>query len=146
MFPQHLYSCQFSFQAVLPPKDQRDVGLDGNWFFRILVPAGDQLREPPTSLTRAREPGPGSAVPPSGWKQRQRGMQGCQAGRGPARRGQQSCAKGKLRLVLCKLKYRDQDSKGGVQRSYEESSVYLQFIFLMGGRVGSKAGGNCHEE
>lgn len=28
---------------------------------------------------------------------------------------------------------RDQDSKGGVQRSFEESSVYLQFIFLMGG-------------
>lgn len=59
-----------------------------------------------TSLTRAREAGPGSAAPPSGGKQRQGGM-GCREARpGGALREQQS-VKGKRRLVLCKLKYRD---------------------------------------
>ena len=51
MFLQYLYSASFiSFQSASPPmKDQRDVGLDGNLFFQILlVPVGDQkLRETP---------------------------------------------------------------------------------------------------
>lgn len=61
-------------------------------------------------------------------------MQGCQARRGPCQERAAIVCDGKTEARSMQTEVeRDQDSKGGVQRSYEESSVYLQFIFLMGG-------------
>lgn len=95
-----------SFRAVwLRKKDQRDVGLDRNLFFQILlVLVGDQ-----ESRVSPASGGPGE----QGLAQQrhlvaERGR--VRAGRpsqvGPAKTAQ-LCVKGKLRLILCKLKYRE---------------------------------------
>lgn len=87
MFPRPLLPASFvSVQAVLPPKSQGDIGLDGN-------PLG-----PPAGVRRHWL---GSAVPPSGLEKQRQWAAGGQV------REQLWCVKGKLKLVVCKLKHRE---------------------------------------
>lgn len=99
----------------------------------LLVPAGDQeLRESPASggpgeqgLARQRRPVAGS-----------RGRVGCRDARpgGPCQERAAVCEGKTFRLVLCKLSTERPEEQGWcIERSREEFSVYLQFIFLMGG-------------
>lgn len=92
MFPRPLLPASFVLvQAVLPPKSQGDIGLDGN-------PLG-----PPAGVRRHW---PGSAVPPSGLEKQRQWAAGGQVKRDPVRE-QLWCVKGKLKLVVCKLKHRE---------------------------------------
>lgn len=62
-------------------------------------------------------PGKGSAAPPVA------------GSRGGGRQGRPA-REGRLRLVLCKRKYGEPGrARAAGEKSYEESSVYLQFIF-----------------
>lgn len=122
MFPRPLMPASFvSVQAVLPPKSQGDIGLDGN-------PLG------PPVLAGVRRHWPGSAVPPSGLeKQRQWGCRWPgQEGPCPVREQLWCVKKGKLKLILCKLKHLEKTASSE-WRGAMESSVYLQLLFPMGG-------------
>lgn len=84
-------------QAVLPPKSQGDIGLDGN-------PLG------PPALAGVRRHWLGSAVPPSGLEKQRQWAAGGQVRRDPVR-VQLWYVKGKLKLILCKQKHRREHSK-----------------------------------
>lgn len=82
MFPRPLLPASLvSVQAVLPPKSQGDIGLDGN-------PLG-----PPAGVRRHWL---GSAVPPSGLEKQRQWAAGGQVKRDPVRE-QLWCVKGKLK-------------------------------------------------
>lgn len=82
MFPRPLLPASFvSVQAVLPPKSQGYIGLDGN-------PLG-----PPAGVRRHWL---GSAVPPSGLEKQRQWAAGGQVKRDPVRE-QLWCVKGKLK-------------------------------------------------
>lgn len=53
---------------------------------------------------------------------------------GPARREQQLCVKGEGKTCSMQTEVQRPEQPGwSMDRSFEESSVYLQFFFLMGG-------------
>lgn len=65
-------------------------------------------------------------------------------GAGPGGRQESSvCVKETLGLSYADGSTGTRRAEWCLERSYKESSVYLQFIFLMG--MGSNAGGNRHE-
>lgn len=105
-------------QAVLPPKSQGDIGLDGNPFGTSCPGWGQEtLAWLSSAIQRPRK---AEAV-------------GC---RWPGQEGpcrvQLWCVKGKLKLILCKLK--DRERKASSEwRGAMESSTYLQLLFLMEG-------------
>lgn len=76
-----------------------------------------------TGLPGVRGAGPDLAVPPVAGNRG--GMQGCQAHRALPGESSSCVSRVKGKLVLCKLKYRDQNSQGGLWTEVMRSPAFI---------------------